>query len=413
MTPGQLWEEHRSGRQQLWQAMADYGRWVLVRRAHSHLQVLESMTELWEDVLHVPVLGEGQALFRTAYGNGIRRRALGSYEELLRFAVTHPAMGVYLNNATSRGSAPNEDLARELLECHTVGRGASTEADVKGAARALTGYRVDVWNTWKVAYDPVAHGLGTVEVLGFSDANLLPDGRPVVGRMLRHLAHHPATARRIAFRLAQRFVADSPPPALVERLAQVYLDHGTQVKPVLRALVGSAEFRGAAGSKVRTPEQDVVATHRALGVRLARPTTGASGANAILWQAQNLGLRPFGWPRPDGRPDTSSDWSSTSRMLASFDMHWGMAGRWWPREDVVHRSPASWLPEDPVRFDALVDHLARTLLGRRSTDRLLQACCEATGAAPADSITSGHPLVRWEMARLLACLLDQPEHMTR
>lgn len=412
-TSGQLWKDHVSGGRALWQVMVDYGAWTMVRRIHGQRQVLEAMTELWEDLLHVPAVGDGESLFRTAYGAGIRQRALGTFEDLLRFAITHPAMGVYLNNATSRGGAPNEDLARELLECHTVGRGGFTESDVKNAARALTGYRVDVWNTWRVHYDLLSHALGTVRVVGFRDANLLPDGRPVVRRMLRHLARHPRTARRIAMLLARRFVSDNPSAALVDRLARVYLANGTAIKPVLRALVASAEFRGSAGRKVRTPDQDVVASHRALGVRVTRPTAATSAAYSIVWQAEVAGLRPFAWPRPDGRPDTAADWSSTARMLASFDMHWGLAGGWWPRGDVSYRTAASWLPEDSLRFDALVDHLARTVLGRRSTALLLQACCEATGLPPGETITSTHRLVRWEMPRLLACLLDQPAHMTR
>lgn len=412
-TPAQAWSAHTSGSRAMWEVMADYSRWALVRRIRGQRQVLESMAEFWEDLLHVPAVGEGEALFRVGYGIGIRQRALGTFEDLLRFAVTHPAMGVYLNNATSRGSAPNEDLARELLECHTVGRGAFTESDVKGAARALTGYRVDVWNTWRVSYDLLSHGLGRVAVLGFRDANLLPDGRPVVARMLRYLARHPATARRIAHRLAQRFVSDSPPAALVDRLAKVYLAHGTAVKPVLRALVASPEFRQSVARKVRTPDQDLVATHRVLGVALTRPTTASAAANSIVWQAEALGLRPFAWPRPDGRPDTADAWTSTSRMVASFDMHWGVAGGWWPQGDVRFRAPASWLPQASIRFDALVDHLARTMLGRPSSGVLLRACCEATGVPPAEMITSTHTVVRWEMARLLACLLDQPAHMTR
>lgn len=412
-SPSQLWADHTSGTRLLWEVMADYARWVLVRRIHGQRQVLESMAEFWEDHLHVPALGDGEAIFRVDYGLGIRKRALGTFESLLRFAITHPSMGVYLNNATSRASAPNEDLARELLECHTVGEGNFTEADVKDAARILTGYRVDVWKTWDVAYDVLSHAVGGVKVLGFSDPNLLPDGRDVTRRLLTYLARHPLTARRIARKLAVRFVSDDPPAALVDRLAQVYLANGTAIRPVLRALVSSEEFRKCAGLKVRTPEQDVVATYRALGVRVARPTTGKSAANAILWQTNSLGLGPYSWPRPDGRPDTASAWSSTSRLLASFDVHWGMAGGWWPNVDVTFRTAASWLPQRSIRFDQLVDHVSRRLTGRRSTSRLLQACCEATGISPGTTITATHALVRWEMARLLACVLDTPAHMTR
>ncbi len=94
--------------------------------------------------------------------------------------------------------------------------------------------------------------------------------------MLSYLAHHPATAQRIARKLAVKFVRDDPPQALVDRLAQVYLDNGTAIRPVLRALVASAEFQASDGLKVRTPVEDVVATYRALGITMTRSRPGAA-----------------------------------------------------------------------------------------------------------------------------------------
>src|SRR5690606_20228045 len=145
---------------------------------------------------------------------------------------------------------------------------------------------------------------------------------------LRHLAHHPATARRIAEKLAVRFVADDPPRALVDRLAEVYLASGTDIATVLRTLVGSPEFRDTSTPKVRNPAEDVVATYRALGTKLRLAPAGrrdSSAANAMLWQAGRLGLQPLAWARPNGRPDRAEDWASTSRFLASLDLHHSMA----------------------------------------------------------------------------------------
>ncbi len=410
---GTLWTRHVDGVQAMWQAMQDYQAWSLARRINGRRQVLEVMTEFWENHLHVPAIGEGEALFRAAYGKGIRSRALGSFEALLQFAVTHPAMGVYLNNATSRRTAPNEDLGRELLELHTVGRGSYTERDVVNSARILTGYRVDVWDTWAVTYDPSSHWTGPVRVLGFSDANALSDGRATTRRYLSYLARHPRTAQRIARKLAVRFVSDNPPQALVDRLATTYLRNGTAIKPVLRALIASPEFRNAVGAKVRTPDEDVVATYRALGSRLAAPVSTTSAVNTLVWQCDGIGLRPFGWPRPDGRPDHAEAWTSTSRMLGSFDLHHTMAGGWWPTAQVTHRKPGSWLPAATIRFDQLVDHLAVSLTGRRSTPTVLQACCQACGVEPGVTIAPTHPVAQWRMPRLLATILDHPAHMTR
>lgn len=413
LTPAQLMARHESGVQPMWQALNDYQRWVLVRRVASKRQVLEVMTDFWENHFHVPITGAPDELFRIEYGKGIRARALGRFEDLLRFAITSPAMGLSRNNAVSTAKAPNEDLGRELLELHTVGRGHYTEKDVLNSARLLTGWRVDAWDTWEVFYDPLSHWLGLITVMGFTDTNLLPDGRDLTRRYLRYLAHHPATARRIATKLAIRFVADDPPAALVDKLTAVYLANDTAIRPVLRALVASPEFASSAGAKVRTPEDDVVASYRVLGVKIGAPTTTKSAANQILWQCQHVGLAPLKWVRPDGRPDQAWAWASTSRMLNSFKVHRGLSGGWHPSVDVRYRTPASWLPQDRIRFDALVDHLARRLTGRHSTATLLRACAEATECTPREVITRDHRLVKWRMPRLLTTLLDHPAHMTR
>ncbi|GAA3550575.1 DUF1800 domain-containing protein [Nocardioides daeguensis] len=484
-----VWQRDRSGVESLWWADASYQRWAMVRRLGSQRQVLEAMAELWEHHLHVPALGE-VGPFRASYGKTIRRHALGRFADLLEAATTHPAMSVYLGNANSHKSAPNENLGRELLELHTVGIGQYDEADVKDSARLLTGFRVGVWTTWATSYDPAAHWTGPVQVMGFSHPNSDPDGRPALSAYLRYLATHPATARRVAHRLAVRFVSDTPSEVLVDDLAAVYLAHDTDLRAVLRALVASAEYRAATDTKVRTPAEDVIATYRALGAELTAAPAGHDdecAANALLWQAQGIGAMPFDWPRPDGRPDTALAWSSTSRFLASLDVHYTMSGGWWPSEGVRYRDPLAWLPTTPaapaaaaapppapsaaeelvagrpkkdkkhkkkkkkkkrhpapvptplppapptppvtppptppptppevpvtsIRFDALVDHLCRTMLGRPVEATMLQAAGEAVGCAPTDVITHDHPVVAWEMPRLLTVLLDSPLHLTR
>jgi len=410
----ELWARDRAGTEGMWVASANYERWSMLRRMYSQRQVLETMASFWEHHLHVPVDADGVGLFRSDYGRMIRDHALGRFDTLLQAAITHPAMGVYLGNAVSTKKAPNENLGRELLELHTVGRASGyTEDDVKSSARILTGYRVDEWKTWSVLYDPTAHWTGPVSVLGFSDPNAAADGQAVTAAYLSYLAHHPGTARNVAHKLAVRFVSDDPSPELVDHLAQVYLANDTAIVPVLRALVASDEFAGSAGAKMRTPDEDVVATYRALGVRVQAPTAGSSAANALLWQTEAIGLRPFGWTRPDGRPDRAEAWSSVSRMLGSFDAHYSLSGGWWPSKDVVYAAPVDWLPAAAVRFDALVDALSRRILGRPATDVLQTAAGQATGCAPATVITADHGLVRWDMPRLLTVLLDSPIHFTR
>ena len=336
-----IWQRDQDGIEGGWSAMANYARWCLLRRISSDRQVLEVMTEFWENHLHVPVHDDGVFTYRAAYGKLLRSHALGRFDQMLVAAITHPAMGISLDNASSTKRAPNENLGRELLELHTVGRGNYTEDDVKSSARILTGYRVDAWRTWNSYYDTASHWTGPVQVMGFAHPNTSTDGRPVAEAYLTYLAHHPQTAARIARKLAVRFVSDRPSELLIAHLAEVYLASGTAIDPVLRALIAHPEFRAAAGLKVRTPTDDVVATYRALGAQVLRPTGGSSAANAIVHQADAIGQSPFVWGRPDGQPQDNRSWSSATRVLASFQFHHQAAGRWWPTQDVVYRDPIS------------------------------------------------------------------------
>jgi hypothetical protein len=106
-------------------------------------------------------------------------------------------------------------------------------------------------------------------------------------------------------------------------------------------------------------------------------------------------------------------WTGTARILGSLAVHQSLAGGRYPTRDVRYRTPRSWLPRRTIRFDAMVDHLSRTVLGRPSTNRLLKAACQVTGIGPRERITRHHALVRHKMPYLLAALLDTPAHMSR
>jgi hypothetical protein len=403
-----------AGTEEVWVANAHYQTWSMIRRIGSQRQVLETMAAFWEHHFNVPADGSESGPYRQAYGRKIRQLALGRFDVLLNAVSTDAAMGAYLGNALSTKAAPNENQGRELLELHTVGRDAGyTEDDVKNSARILTGWRVDLWGSWVATYKPTDHWTGPVKVLGFSDPNTATDGRAVTKAYLDYLARHPATARRIAGKLATHFVSDNPSSALINHLAAVYLANETAIAPVLKAIVTSSEFLASAGKKTRTPDEDVVATYRALGVGIARPTKAEAAANAILWQSDQIGLTPFGWPRPDGRPDTADAWTSVSRMLGSFDVHYTMSGGWWPSVGATYRAPAKWLPQSSLRFDQFVDHLSRSILGKPSTPLLLKVASQATGLSASTKVTSKHELIRWNLPRLLTVFLDSPQHIGR
>ena len=401
-----------------WQYGNDLGNWSILRRIYSERSVLETMTEFWSGLLHIPVGHDRAWVYRFDYDTTIRRHALGRFEDLLVACSLHPAMRVYLDNWKSVRNKPNENQGRELLELHTVGRGAGyTEDMVKASAVILSGYTVDWGKTYEARYNPAAHTTGAVQVLGFSHPNTAEDGQAVTVAYLKYLANHPATARRIATRIATQFVSDSPSAGLVDALANVYTSSGTDIRAVLTALSKHPEFLTSAGLKVRTPVADLVATARVLAVDVKAPVSGSSWANAANYI--HGADRVFSWPRPDGPPLTGRPWSSASRLFASYGMHLNLAGGWWPKEAATYRSHASWLPTSSLRFDAYVDHLCRTWLGRAADARLLKAATQAvTGperwaiVTASTPINSKHSLAGWLFPRLVSALLDTPDHMT-
>lgn len=395
-----------------WSQEADLIRSTLVRRLVTSRQLLEVMVDVWSNLLHVTSPCFKSFAQRASYDRTIRAHALGTYVELLQAAVLHPAMLLYLDNARSTSRAPNENLGRELLELHTVGRPAGyTEDDVRDSTRILTGYRVD--DFYEPFYSEVDHAVGPVEVLEFTHENALPDGRAMTQEYLRSLALHPATAQRVARRLAVRFVEDEPSQALVDHLSDVFVSSGTDIKATLRALVNHPDFAASVGAKTRTPAEDFANTFRVLGIGVLPPSDPEDAANVISTICGAMGQRPFDWPRPDGFPDVAQAWASASRMLGSWRVHKNTSAAVMPRQGAVFADPESFLPALPRPFHELVDHLCRLLLARPADDRLVLTACEATATTKTEQIDPTSPLLTRRFPVLLLALLDTPDHMTR
>jgi hypothetical protein len=413
--PGELWSRQIQGIEGGWEVMDDYARWVLMRRMTSKRQLLEVMTEFWENHLHVAAVGDGQFTHRVDYGNTIRKHALGRFDEMLVATTVHPAMLIYLDAGESTKDHPNENLGRELLELHTLGAGNYTERDVRDSARILTGFSVDYYETWHAVYNHDDHYRGKVKVKGFHDKNGKANGKATTAKYLRYLARHKLTAEHIAYKLCVKFVEDKPSKQLVRHLAKVYLQNDTAIVPVLRELVASRSFQVSHDKKVRDPGEDVAATYRALGVRFQRPVgeeADGSALQGLVWQADSIGIAPFSWGQPNGQPIDNESWSSPARLLASMRFHQSAAAGW-ADEKTVYRKPEQWLPGRHPRFDEVVDHLCQQLMHKHSTKKLLKACCVAVEIPPYEAIDKDHELVEWKFPRLLATLLDSPDHLSR
>ncbi|HET6562242.1 MAG TPA: DUF1800 domain-containing protein [Marmoricola sp.] len=413
-TPEQIFDRQVNDVQGAWDVMGDLSRWTVARRIHSRRQLHEQLVDFWSNLLHVPLMDDSAWFFRVDYDRVIRKHALRSFEDLLIRTTVHPAMGLFLDNAVSTKEAPNENLGRELLELHTVGvDGGYTERDVKHSSRMLTGYRVDLWwPKFRAFYDPKAHHTGRIKVLGFVHPNRDADGRRATRAYLRHLAQHPATARRIAHRLCVRFVHDDPSNDLVRTVARAYRRNASAIRPTLEAMVDHPEFAEASRQKIRTPTEDYVATVRALGIELHRPTSEDSFANAMLWQYGELGNAPYEWPAPNGYPEAGAAWTSAGRILSGLDLHRTLAAGWWPTEDARVRSLEEWLPAMPASVGEIIDHVSGLLFGEPPSRGVRAGVATALGL-PLEQVVPASQMWSTRTLSIVASLLDSPTHLMR
>jgi Protein of unknown function (DUF1800) len=389
---------------------------TVVRNVCTQRQLFEVMVEFWTNHFHVPSPNDDDAGRRTVADRKVyRAHALGRFADLLVASAKDPAMIRYLDSGascfTGDATSVQENYGRELLELHTVGIQAGyTEQDVKNSAFIMTGFGVD--GTREFRFEPGCHYPGEVQVLDFSHPNETREGGlEVAEAYLEHLAHHPATAQHVCTKLARRFVSDAPPAALVDTLAQTFLDNDTEIVPVLRALFASEAFRSAVGQKTKRPLEDVVSTARALGVTV-RPSPDAN-ARTLRDAAAELGQAPMGWGPPNGFPDVARVWLSSSRLLGSWNYHWDvLEGRYdgWltPAADAV----AQLDDGSAATVGALVDAVTERLIWQRMRPADREAVIEFTGMAENDPVGEGEQLTTLRK-RIALAVFNSPYHLQR
>jgi uncharacterized protein (DUF1800 family) len=303
----------------------------VLRAVVGERQLQEVMADFWFNHFNV-FAGKGQLRwYTTPYEReAIRPHALGTFPELVRATARHPAMLFYLDNWLStradfvvpfgpnRGAKRglNENYARELMELHTLGvDGGYSQADVTEVARAFTGWTIDGPNIeGRFLFRPGMHDTSEKIVLGH---RLRGGGGGEDGeRVIDILVHHPSTARFIATKLVRRFVADDPPPALVERVAVTYRTTGGDVRAMLRTIVAAPEFWASdrEGAKIKTPFQYVVSAVRAVGGRV-----DARGAFEVARASAEIGEVLYGAPPPSGYADRAEQWVNTAALLARMN----------------------------------------------------------------------------------------------
>jgi uncharacterized protein (DUF1800 family) len=334
----------------------------LLRAIYSGRQLQEVLVDFWFNHFNVDARKGADRFLLTAYEReAIRPHVLGKFRDLLEATAKSPAMLFYLDNwmsadpngphlddmprprvvrgafgrptlvqpslaevaARQNAKAPkglNENYGRELMELHTLGvDGGYTQQDVTEVARAFTGWTIrNPRMGGDYFFNERLHDNGQKLVLG----HVIKRGGERDGEdVLDLLARHPSTARFIATKLTRRFVSDTPPPALVDRVAARFRDTDGDLREVVRAILTSPEFYSAEAqrAKIKTPFEFVVSAVRATGADV-------SDARALVRQVAELGMPLYQCQPPTGYKDTADAWVNTGALVGRMNFGLALAG---------------------------------------------------------------------------------------
>jgi len=272
---------------------------------------------------------------------------LGNFEDILLSVTQHPAMLIYLNNEKSfgphsrlgkRGLGLNENLAREILELHTLGVNSGyQQSDVIALAKGITG--------WSVARPKRNEGQGFVyRVNGHEPGSFTLLGKSYSAKnqqqginMLKDLANHPKTARHLCYKLAHHFISDTPSEKLLAQLTRRWMATKGNIKEVMITLINSDEAWQAQKQKFKSPREFFISSLRALNINDATPYLSGKKNNSVkndrmhkkthrkptsrklINTLTELGQRPFNAGSPAGYSDKQEDWDGSSALMAKID----------------------------------------------------------------------------------------------
>ena len=325
-----------------------------LRAILSERQLQEVMTDFWFNHFNIYIGKDSDQWYTTSYErDDIRIHALGKFRDLLLATATSPAMMIYLDNwlsigpdSLANGVNPanpnskkgnrglNENYGREVMELHTLGvDGGYTQADVTALSAILTGWSVDRPNQGgPFQFDYKKHepgpkqwrgrtiGATTEAELAAVPANI-PTGMHEGIEALTVLAADPHTAHFMSYKLAQRFVADDPPPALVDRMAATYLATDGDIKAILRTLVQSPEFNSKKyfRTKVKTPMEFLVSAFRTTATDPVNP-------GALVNTINTMGMRLYYALPPTGYYITADHWMNSTALVDRLNFAYQLTG---------------------------------------------------------------------------------------
>ncbi|MGC2544182.1 MAG: DUF1800 domain-containing protein, partial [Candidatus Sulfotelmatobacter sp.] len=412
----------------------------LLRAIYSERQLQEVMTDFWFNHFNVFVDKGPDRLLITSYERDvIRPRALGKFEDLLVATAKSPAMLFYLDNWLSVGpnspqalgvpahpsgpfgrryslrpnkgkrpSGLNENYGRELLELHTLSvSGGYSQRDVTEVAKVFTGWTIDKPNEGGgFKFEPRMHEPGPKFVLG---RRIKPKGEDEGLELLHRLATSPQTARFISLKLAERFVSDDPPPALVDSMAKTFLKKKGDIREVLTVLFQSSEFwdDGTYRVKVKTPLEFVASAVRATGAEV-------DDALPLVRQLSNMGMPLYGAQPPTGYSMKAETWVSSSALLNRMNFALALSGGKIKgvQVDVAQFAGSAPLNSPP---DSTLSTLEFSLLaGDVSKQTHDSIAAQVAGAAASDTLRKPSDAIRHtEVSTIAGLLLGSPEFQRR
>jgi uncharacterized protein (DUF1800 family) len=374
-------------------AVVELAQEELLRAVYSNRQLQEEMVQFWMNHFNIFADKDAERWLITSFERDtIRPRALGKFEDLLVATAESPAMLFYLDNwlsakpdeegkgrhpgggamhllrpwgsfgsgtagslaqseshpANSQPAVPakpkptannhglNENYARELMELHTLGvDGGYTQSDVIEVARCLTGWTINrPRQGGEFLFNSRMHDMGAKVVLGHKirAGKGMEDGLAV----LHILAHHPSTAHFIALKLCRRFVADDPPPSVVETASRAFLRSDGDLRVVLKTILSSPEFYSQAAyrAKVKSPLELVASSMRALGA-------DTDAGYPLIHVIARMGQPMFEYQAPTGFPDRAATWINSGTLLTRMNFALAFASNRFPGTTV------DWAPLDP------------------------------------------------------------------
>jgi uncharacterized protein (DUF1800 family) len=368
-------DQKKAAQQAYQQAMNDLARQAatrsLLRDLYAPDQLKEQLTWFWMNHFNVH---QAKANVRAMIGDyeesAIRPHALGRFRDLLEATLKHPAMLRYLDNADNAAGHINENYARELMELHTMGVGSGyTQKDVQELARILTGvgidakpdapklkpdHAADLIRSGLFEFNPNRHDYGDKVFLGHT---IKGAGFSEVEQALDILCRQPATARHVSRQLAQYFVADDPPPALVEAMAQTFTRTDGDIAAVLDTMFHAPAFRQSLGTKFKDPIHYAVSA-----VRLAYDDRVVLNTAPIQGWLGRMSEGLYNHETPDGYPMTTADWDGPGQMALRFEIAHqigaGSAGLFKPPTPDAADQPAFPQLQNALYYDALAGTLS-------------------------------------------------------